>query len=549
MKSAEYWAQRAVDLKLTSEAEAEALTDELRYAYNEAIRQVTADLTRWWTRFQNNNGEVSFADAQRLLNSRELAEFRATLDEYIAMAAANGDGRFERELENISDRVHIKRLEALLVSMEAAASEVLGQPMEEAAKAIADSYTEAYTRGMYEIQKGAGVGWSFSTPDPYKLERVTKEDWAAAGSSWSSSIWDNKAALVSTIRQTLTTGILTGDGLNKAIDNVSKRFDVSYSSAARLIQTEHAKVASDAQKALYKDLGVSEVELVCTLDSVTCPKCGALDGTVIKETEMRAGVTVPPFHPRCRCTTAPYYEDMVGVGERAARDGDGETYYVPEDMTYRQWKQLFVDNDDGSGIIKRQSYYAGLKDKVTEFKQKRQERKERYDQVSDDYLRSLPTHGPETLEESLKRTNPNDYPGNCQRSVPAWELRMRGYDVTAADAPEGDTLGFGDFRKVFIGDNDWPKCLSNDSKAELIKAVESAPVGARFEIAATINDCRHCFAAINDHGNCRFVDPMYADDNAEYYFKERIEEVSYVRIDDKEISNLIKTCIEVPDDD
>ena len=73
------------------------------------------------------------------------------------------------------------------------------------------------------------------------------------------------------------------------------------------------------------DPGVSEVELVCTLDSVTCPKCGALDGTVIKETEMRAGVTAPPFHPRCRCTTAPYYEDMVGVGERAASEGLGPT--------------------------------------------------------------------------------------------------------------------------------------------------------------------------------------------------------------------------------
>ncbi len=134
--------------------------------------------------------------------------------------------------------------------------------------------------------------------------------------------------------------MLTGAGLNKATDDVSKRIGVSYSSSARLIQTEHAKITSDAQKQLYSDLGVESVELVCTLDSVTCPVCGALDGTVIKKSEMNTGVTVPPFHPRCRCTTAPYYEDMVGVGERAARDDLGPTYPVPSDVTYPEWKEL-----------------------------------------------------------------------------------------------------------------------------------------------------------------------------------------------------------------
>lgn len=338
-RSAKYWEERSVLWKLASEEEAAAIAEEVREAYAEAVKEAISDLTSWWTRFQDNNGLVSFADAQKLLNSDELAEFKSTLEDYIAMAAANGDGRFERELENISARVHVRRMEALMIAMEAAAESALGEPMNIAAQEIANDYVGEYTRGMYEIQKGVGLGWSFSTPDPYKLDRVLHENWAGDGSSWSTSIWRNQAALVTTVRQTLTTGILTGTGLNKSIDDVSKRFGVSYSSAARLIQTEHAKITSDAQKQLYSDLGVESVELVCTLDSVTCPVCGALDGKVIKKTEMNTGVTVPPFHPRCRCTTAPYYEDMKGIGERAARDGEGETYYVPEDMTYTEWKK------------------------------------------------------------------------------------------------------------------------------------------------------------------------------------------------------------------
>lgn len=380
-RSAEYWAQRAVEMKLASEAEAADIDADLRAAYAEAVRRATLELSKWWLRFRNNNGLVSFADAQRLLDSDELEEFKATLDEYIAMAAANKDKRFEHELENVSARVHIKRLEALLIAMEAAAADVFGQPMDAAAQAIADSYTEAYTRGMYEVQRGAGIGWSFSTPDPYKLERVKNENWAGDGSSWSSSLWKNQAALVTTLRQVLTTGLLTGDGLNEAIDDVSKRFEVSHSAAARLIQTEHAKITSDAQKQLYTDLGVESVELVCTLDSVTCPVCGALDGKVIKRTEMNTGVTVPPFHPRCRCTTVPYYEDMVGIGERAARDDLGPTYRVPEDMTYPRWKRQLekplrdikmVDNGARNDIIKAAplSIYHNSSDPIYEWAKK-----------------------------------------------------------------------------------------------------------------------------------------------------------------------------------
>lgn len=68
--------------------------------------------------------------------------------------------------------------------------------------------------------------------------------------------------------------------------------------------------------------------------------------------EYQIGVTAPPFHPWCRGTTAPYFADMEGIGERWARDPKtGKAYEVPKDMTYREWKQKYVDNAEKSGII------------------------------------------------------------------------------------------------------------------------------------------------------------------------------------------------------
>ena len=50
------------------------------------------------------------------------------------------------------------------------------------------------------------------------------------------------------------------------------------------------------------------------------------------------GVTAPPFHPWCRGTTAPYFDDMDDIAERWARDPEtGKTYTVPGSMTYKQW--------------------------------------------------------------------------------------------------------------------------------------------------------------------------------------------------------------------
>ena len=65
--------------------------------------------------------------------------------------------------------------------------------------------------------------------------------------------------------------------------------------------------------------------------------------------DFKSGVTAPPFHPNCRSVTVPYLDDefreIFGEGERAARDENGKTVSVPEDMTYPEWKKVFVDKE------------------------------------------------------------------------------------------------------------------------------------------------------------------------------------------------------------
>ena len=86
---------------------------------------------------------------------------------------------------------------------------------------------------------------------------------------------------------------------------------------------------------------------------------------------------------------------------------------------------------------------------------------EKYKPVSEEYLLSLPKlQKPDNIERALEFTNPNRYTENCQRCVFTYEMRRRGYDVIAKDAPKNpldDNIGLGDYRKVCINAQ-WKKC-------------------------------------------------------------------------------------------
>ena len=61
-----------------------------------------------------------------------------------------------------------------------------------------------------------------------------------------------------------------------------------------------------------------------------------MDGEILPRTQLEQGISEPPFHPNCRCTTVPYDEGWDYKGQRIAKDDNGNDYYVPEDMSYEE---------------------------------------------------------------------------------------------------------------------------------------------------------------------------------------------------------------------
>lgn len=351
MNNAEYWARRFKIMEDSIKDQAYDYAINLEEQFDRAIAQIDTQMRAWYQRFADNNG-ISWAEAQRLLTTDELKEFRWTVQEYIKYGKEHAiTGAWAKELENASARVHISRLDSLKVQLRQQAEALTEARIKATTDASVLSYTESYYHTAYEVQRGLGVGWTMQAINRGEVEKLLSRPWTVDNQTFRARCWTDKTKLVETVNQELTRMIATGEAPDKAIAAIAKRFNVSKQNAGRVVMTESAYFSSAAQKDCFNDLGVEQYKVVATLDSSTCETCGDFDSKVFKMSEYQVGATAPPFHPWCRCCTAPYFADMEGVGERYARDAvTGERYKLPKDTTYKEWKAQ-QDAAHGAGTV------------------------------------------------------------------------------------------------------------------------------------------------------------------------------------------------------
>lgn len=352
MKSGDYWKERFSALEDAQHQYGLETFREVEPAFEKAQREIQSQIEVWYSRYAKNNG-ISMAEARRQLSASELKELRWDVNEYIKHGRENAiDGRWMKELENASAKFHINRLEALKLRTQQAYEKAFGNELDAVDRMMGKLYQNGYYHTCFEIQKGFHIGWGIGQIDERKLNKVISKPWTADGRNFSDRIWQSKTRMVNELHQQLTRTILQGKAPDAAIKHMTKFLQDKTKNAkyqaGRLVMTEQAFISSAAQRDAFSDLDVDEFQVVATLDSITSEICQEMDLQHFPMKEYQIGVTAPPFHPNCRSVTVPYFEDDFGVvGERAARGEDGKTYYVPADMTYKEWKKSFVDGDGG----------------------------------------------------------------------------------------------------------------------------------------------------------------------------------------------------------
>lgn len=539
MRNADYWRGRFSILEDSAHREAQRTIQDMEELYLDAQRSVQKEIESWYARFAANN-QISLTDARKWLTAGQLEEFHWSVEQYIKIGEQAGlDAAWLKKLENASARFHISRLEAVQTGIQQQLELLYGNQVDSLDALLKKVVGNGYTHTAFEVQKGVGLGWDITGLDQKKLETLLSKPWTTDGRTFRDRCWLNKNDLVGSVRKSLTQGLLRGDSPAKITTAIQKQFGVHRYKAGRLVNTETTYFNAVATKECYKDLDVEMVEIIETLDSHTCSICGGLDGKVIPISQYEPGVTVPPFHPNCRGTTAPAIDPKY-AGERAARNADGDVYYVPANMKYADWVQTFVNGGSKAGLTAATS--TAILDIVEQATGAKKET-------------SM------AIQDAVKGANPNysrgsAYGVNCQRCVQAYEFRRRGYDVVAKPKPSTNNIiswGSECFIQPGAYQYSYQAYALNQTEAAVKKALANAPDGSRFSIyikwKRTYGGSAHVFIAEKTGGVVHYLDPQTGNMDASDYFTRGSKGCfGYFRLDDKALTtdpNIISATVEV----
>lgn len=539
MRNADYWRGRFSILEDSAHQEAQRTIQDMEELYLDAQRSVQKEIESWYARFAVNN-QISLTDARKWLTAGQLEEFHWSVEQYIKIGEQAGlDATWLKKLENASTRFHISRLEAVQTGIQQQLELLYGNQVDSLDALLKKVVGNGYTHTAFEVQKGVGLGWDITGLNQKKLETLLSKPWTTDGRTFRDRCWLNKNDLVGSVSKSLTQGLLRGDSPAKITTAIQKQFGVHRYKAGRLVNTETTYFNAVATKECYKDLDVEMVEIIETLDSHTCSICGGLDGTVIPISQYEPGVTVPPFHPNCRGTTAPAIDPKY-AGERAARNADGDVYYVPANMKYADWVQTFVNGGSKAGLT------AATATAILDIVEQATGAKKGTSMA---------------IQDAVKGANPNysrgsAYGVNCQRCVQAYEFRRRGYDVVAKPKPSTNNIiswGSECFIQPGAYQYSYQAYALNQTEAAVKKALANAPDGSRFSIyikwKRTYGGSAHVFIAEKTGGVVHYLDPQTGNMDASDYFTRGSKGCfGYFRLDDKALTtdpNIISATVEV----
>lgn len=356
MKSRDYWQERTQARYLTAEADIFTAKKTLVRSFERARRDLQSQIDAFYGRYARNN-KLSMADAQKALSLAELRDFKDDLASFRKLAI-DSMSTFNLELDNLSVKARITRLQALQCQVDAVIEKLYIDQRDQIATIGAEIYTDQYHRTLFDIDRYTGFHQEFAQISDETIKRLL--DYPFDGLMFSTRLWRQSEDLKPQIQQLINQMLITGKPPQDYAEELAKRFAVKQSEAYRLLYTESAFMANQAHTDAYRADGIERYIFDATLDGTTCPECGALDSKDFALKDLKVGINAPPMHPYCRCVKIPMIEGVEYDGTRFARDADGNSIEVPANMTYEQWKKQYIDAEKAGGIINAKEKYSGI---------------------------------------------------------------------------------------------------------------------------------------------------------------------------------------------
>lgn len=296
-----YWEkreQRQRELYIKEEAQQQK---ELERIYSEMYRWAEDEINRFYGKYADAEG-IDITEAMKRVSQLDISEYEKLAKEYVK--DRNFSDRANAEMRLYNATMKINRLEMLKAR--------IGLHLVDGINTLDDYYEQVITdRTREEIERQAGIlGETVSVADTTKrAENIVNASFFNA--TYSDRIWSHQDRLRSMISVELQRGLIAGVGSREMARRIKKEYDVSMSDAHRLMVTELRRVQTDVAMDSYKQSGV-ERYVYLAVNPRACPICRALNGKdyPVEGAEIaNEDHPLPPMHPRCHCTTAPYVDE------------------------------------------------------------------------------------------------------------------------------------------------------------------------------------------------------------------------------------------------
>lgn len=423
----DYWKKRAEEREAEwSKKSKDTIEKELAQYYEQALSRINDDIAALYGRYAKDNN-LTYAEANKLLTSKEFKQWRMSLEEYLEAIDQTGDNRLLLELNTLAMRKRISRLNKLYGDTLKNLYK-LGVGSENGiTEFLSGAYKDNYYKNLFDIGKTIGIKSSVGEVDDKKIRKVLNASWS--GKNYSQRIWKNTDQLSKLIKNEITNGFHRGVSINKMAKLVQQRMNVGKHEATRLVRTEMNYVQNQAALDSIKDSDMKYYIFLATLDKRTSTVCRAHDRKVYPVDEATPGTNMPPLHPHCRSTIAGNLTDYdTGRGKRTARDKSGNRIIIPAAMNYNDYYKIYIEESMSLSEWEK----ANKKPKT-----KKNDIIKIDDKMYPEKLAGVKKGKPMNREKANKgRVNPNykkggGYTINCQTCVVAFEARLRGYDVQA----------------------------------------------------------------------------------------------------------------------
>lgn len=496
MKS-NYWTEREKEeLKWQAQQEADlkkymnGIGDLYQKTIDNINREIKADLGY-------SNG--------KLLQAEKMPEYERLAKEMVAKADAMRAKGHHVTREDFSKDVN-DRLKVYNASMRINRNETLKSMIGEQLVDLGIEHENALTsklRDAYTKEKRRQAGILGVTT---KAKSWTSSDTVAAiygqigSANFSKRIWTDIDSLKGTLDGLVSTAIIRGDNPKEMAKWLTGEVATTVSNqkyaAERLARTETARVQFSVQKRTAMLNDYKYVKWYA--EGSACKYCKAIVGDNVGYGDGIYPIKeVPdiPVHPNCMCSVGAYWieddkQDVEAQQDNEAADtAEDHGFILGEPMPIEEADHMNANPFGWGNTPEERQQYIEARKAVDSYSTDVAQIKEGLNQEPDESREAWVKRVHAANDKIHKRYEQYQkdwqawhklyekvypYRINCQRCTPAYEMRRRGYKVTALPMPESNDheLKFGIPRDIFLNDDGKP------SEGERLKAGSNARVTA-----------------------------------------------------------------------